>query len=281
MSQSHASSDLRPIHSDPGTATYLRQMWRRRHLALAIPMEEIRVSHQNTLLGNVWHLGNPVLTVGVYYVIFGRLLGVDRGVENFILWLTIGVFTYHLTTKTVQAGARSISGNQGLMRSIRFPRALLPVSVVVEHLLKFAFELAILAAVALLTGEGVSMRWLALPVVVALHSCLNLGGAFITARLNDAFQDVQQLIPFIFRIGTYISGVIVPVTRISDSNAPEWLKTLVLGNPIVTLLDLYRWCFMGTTINMGYLASTIVISIALLVFGFRFFRAAESRYGRA
>lgn len=281
MSQSRTSPELRSIHSDPGAGAYLRQMWRRRHLAIAIPMEEMKVSHQNTLLGSIWHLGNPLLTVGVYYLIFGVLLGVNRGVDNFILWLTIGVFAYHLTSKTVKDGAKAISGNQGLMRSIRFPRALLPVSVVVESLLGFMFELGILVLLALITGEQPSLRWLVLPVVVGLHSCLNLGGAFITARLNDAFQDMQQLVPFLFRLGTYISGVMFPLTRVTESAAPEWVKALVLGNPMVTILNLYRWVFMGTPIDVGYLLITIAFSIGLLVFGFRFFRAAEARYGRA
>lgn len=275
-------TDLRPIHADPGAASYLRQMWERRHLAVAIPMEELRVSHQNTFLGNVWHLAGPLLTVATYYLIFGVILNTSRGVENYLVWMMIGVFTYHLTRDTVGAGAKAISGNQGLMRSIRFPRALLPVSVVVERLLTFGFEMAILTVVVLISGEGISTRWLALPVVLTLHSCLNLGATFVAARINDAFQDAQQIIPFLFRLGTYASGVMFPIERILESEgAPNWVVTLVAANPLVTILGLYRWAYLGTPVDLAQVALTVAVSAALLVFGFRYFRAAEARYGRA
>ena len=138
----------------------------------------MRSAHQDTLLGNVWHLANPMLSVAVYYLVFGVMLDVSRGIDNYVLWLMIGVFTFNLTSRCVLGGATAISNNQGLMRAIRFPRALLPVSVIVQRLLTFGFELAVLAAVALLTGEGVTWRWLALPIVIGVHSALNLGGAF-------------------------------------------------------------------------------------------------------
>jgi teichoic acid transport system permease protein len=281
MSTTTPSTELRPIHADPGVFRYLGQMWRRRHLATAIPMEEIRVSHQNTVLGNLWHLGNPLLTVGVYYLIFGVVLEASRGVDNFILWLTIGVFTYHLTTKTVMSGAKSISGNQGLMRSIRFPRALLPVSVVIEKMITFGFELAVLAVLALVTGETISLRWLVLPAILVLHTVLNLGGAFYTARMNDSFQDLQQIIPFVFRLGGFMSGVMFPLTRFTDSDVPEWIKSIVLLNPMIAILDLYRWVFLGLELDLVRFGSCVVFSIALLISGFLFFRSAESRYGRA
>ena len=255
-------------------------MWQRRHLAIAIPVEEIRVSHQNTFLGNVWHLANPLLQVGVYYVIFGQILNTSRGIDNFILWLTVGVFAYQLTSRSVQGGAKAISSNQGLMRSIRFPRALLPVSVVVEKVLTFSFELLVLMLIALLTGEGISFRWLLLPFVLLLHSCMNLGGAFITARLNDAFQDLEQIIPFLFRLGTYVTGVMIPVEIFTQRGIPPVLRTLLEWNPIAAVLSLYRWVFLGTGLDGAAALRAVLFSAVLLLFGFRFFRAAEWRYGR-
>ena len=76
------------------------------------------------------------------------------------------------------------------MRAIRFPRALLPVSVVISRLLTFGFQLAVIGVVAVATGEGISRRWLVLPLVLLVHTAFNLGGAFVAARLNDAVRDV-------------------------------------------------------------------------------------------
>lgn len=123
-------------------------------------------------------------------------LGVGAEVDNFILWLVIGVFAYDLTASTISGGAKSIAGRQGLMRSFRFPRAIVPISNALGHLLSFGFQFLVIIACTFATGIGPSRRWLLLPVVVLLHSAFNLGGSFIAARLNDSFRDMQEIVPF-------------------------------------------------------------------------------------
>jgi teichoic acid transport system permease protein len=282
MAVSSSDAHLRPLDTNRSAWDYLRQMWSRRDFIVAMPLEEVRSTHQNTLLGNVWHLGNPMLSVAVYYLVFGVILEANRGIDNYILWLMIGVFTFGLTQKTVLGGATSIAANQGLMRAIRFPRALLPVSVTISKLLTFGFELSVLAVVALVTGEGVSWRWLVLPVVLTLHSALNLGGAFFAARLNDAFRDVQQIIPFLFRLLIYVSGVMFPLeVYISGDNVPDYVRTMVNLNPLVVIIEAYRWVFLGTGVELDLLARAVTVSFLMLVAGFVYFRGAEHRYGRA
>ncbi len=282
MTDTTRPATLRAMHARLPLGEYLRAMWARRDFVVAMPMEEVRSTHQNTLLGNIWHLGNPLLTVGVYYLVFGVLLSVDRHIDNYILWLMVGVFAFGLTQKTVLGGATAISANQGLMRAIRFPRALLPISITISRLLTFGFELAVLAAVNLATGEGINLRWLALPAVLALHTALNLGGAFFAARLNDSFRDVQQIIPFVFRLLMYVSGVMFPLeTYLSGDRVPDIVRTLINLNPMVAVLELYRWVFLGMTVELDRLAWLIVGTMITLVAGFIFFRGNESRYGRA
>jgi len=214
--------------------------------------------------------------------VFGVLLDAGRGTDNYVVWLMIGVFAFRLTNNCVLGGATAISNNQGLMRAIRFPRALLPVSVIVSKLLTFSFELLVLAIVSLATGEPLTTRWLLLPAVVVVHSALNLGGAFIAARLNDSFRDVQQIIPFLLRLLMYMSGVMFPLDRfLNEDEHGWWLTTLVRLNPLIAVLDLYRWVLLGTTIPSGEVVKLVVTALVFLVGGFFFFRSAESRYGRA
>lgn len=258
-------------------------MWKRWEFALEVPREELRVAHRNTLLGNVWHFFNPLLTVAVYYLIFGVIFQVSRGVDNFLLWLSIGIFAFQLTASTVQAGANAITSNAGLIKAMRFPRALLPVSSTVSKLLTFGIELAVVAVIVVLfTDQSISVRWLMLPVVLTIHAALNLGLALVAARLNDAFKDVQQIIPFIFRLLRYMSGVMFPVQRIIDAfSGHPTAAFLVSLNPIARILDMYRWIFLNATYDWGSLWVTVVVAMSILWFAFRFFRAAEWRYGRA
>jgi teichoic acid transport system permease protein len=275
------TSGLRPVLVTTSTGEYLRQMWGRRSFAVAMPLEEVRATHQDTLLGNVWHLINPLLSVAVFYLIFGVVFQASRDIDNYVLWLMIGVFAFGLTMRSVLAGATSISANLGLMRAMRFPRALLPVSTVIGRLLTFGFEFAVLLVVALITGVGLSRRLVVIPLIIVLHTALNLGGAFIAARLNDAYSDIQQVIPFIFQLLRYVSGVMFSVDQVlaTDSEYPL-VGRLIALNPLVQILDLYRWALMGTTINPARVVECAVISGLLLVFGFRFFRANELSYGQ-
>jgi teichoic acid transport system permease protein len=276
------TSNLRSINRTLTSREYLTAMFDRWEFALEVPREELRAAHQNTFLGNIWHLFNPILTVAVYYLIFGVIFEVNRGVDNFLIWLTIGVFAFRLTSSTVLGGANTITANSGLIRAMRFPRALLPVSTVVSSLFTFAIELGLIAVmVVLFTNAGITSRWLALPAVVVLHTALNLGGAFIAARLNDAYKDVQQIIPFLFRLLQYLSGVMFPIQRLIEGLGDSTLAATIASlNPVMRIIEMYRWLFLGTTYDWGSLWITVALAAGILWFAFRFFRAAEWRYGR-
>jgi len=281
MDSDPAHPNLLPVNAQRSTREYLTDMWNRRDFAIAVPIEELRSTHKTTMLGNLWHLGNPLLTVAVFYFVFGKLLKSDKGIDNYLLWLTIGVFTFRLTASSVLGGATSISANKGLIRAIKFPRALLPISVVISRVLTFGIELSLLTTFTLFAGVGLSRRLLLLPVVLLIHTALNAGGAFIAARLNEAFRDVQQIIPFIFRLLQYLSGVMFPIQRFLGNGISGWSRQVLALNPLLRIIEMYRWVLLGTPVDFGEIIKTTIISFALLWFGFRYFRAAEWRYGRA
>jgi teichoic acid transport system permease protein len=274
-------ANLTAVNAPVSTRAYLTEMWHRRDFAVAVPLEQLRSAHKTTLLGNLWHLGNPLLTIAVFYFIFGVLLKSNRGIDHYLLWLTIGVFTFRLTSSSVLGGATSISANKGLIRAIKFPRAMLPISVVISHVLTFGIELGLLAAFTMASGVGLSRRLLALPVILIVHTALNTGGAFVASRLNEAFRDVQQIIPFLFRLLQYLSGVMFPIQRFLGDGIPGWAKQVISLNPVLRIIELYRWAFLGTEVDVGATLKTAGMALVLLWFGFRYFRAAEWRYGRA
>ena len=105
--------------------------------------------------------------------------------------------------------------------------------------------------------------------------------AIIAARLNEAFRDIQQIIPFLFRLLQYLSGVMFPIQRFLGEEISGPAATILSLNPLLRIIDLYRWVFLGTPVDVGATIKTAVISVGVLWFGFRYFRAAEWRYGRA
>lgn len=261
----------------PPLPVYLRALWQRRDFAVTAPLGELRAQNMDTVLGNLWHLLNPVLLVAVYFTIFGLLLDTSRGVDNFIAFLAVGVFVYQYSQRTTIAAAKSIPSNEGLIRSIHFPRALLPVSTVIGQTLAFMPAVVIMLIVAVATGEQPHVRWLMLAPILVVQVAFNLGAAFVVARLADSFRDVQNILPFLFRLLFYLSGVLYLVEAwVAD----PVLRRLFNANPLYAFVTLARSAILGGPTDPELWLSALVWTGAILPVGFAFFRAAEQRYGR-
>ena len=268
------------VGSKSGVVEYLRALWARREFAIAIPSAELHAQHSNTVLGGMWHLLNPLIQIGVYYVIFGLIMGTDRGVDNFMAFLAIGVFVFHFTSRSITAGARSITSNENLMRAISFPRAILPMAAVFSEVAAFGYALIAMVGVVLLTGEAIAWTWLLVFPVIALQLLFNLGAAFFMARAAAHFRDVQQVLPFILRMWLYASGVIWPASRLTD-RFPN-LEWVVYANPAFAFIELVRKAMIDTVVGPSALwLSAALWSASALIVGFIFFRARETEYGHA
>jgi teichoic acid transport system permease protein len=240
-------------------------------------MADLRAAHMNTLLGNLWHVVNPLLLIGVYFVIFGVLLQTDRGVDNYIAYLAIGVFSFRFTQNSIQQGAGSIVGNSGLIRSMYFPRAILPIAEVVEQVLLLVPSVAVVLLIAILSGQPPLWTWLLLPFIFAVQTLFNLGGAFIAARVSDAFHDFRNVLPYFFRILFYGSAVLFSVDRFVTD--PALLKVFY-ANPIYAYITLARYAILSEPLPWQVVVSALIWAVVLLVVGLLYFRAGEPRYGR-
>jgi teichoic acid transport system permease protein len=272
-----ASPDLIPLGGKPPLRLYLRQLWSRREFAVAIAAGEVRSQNMDTVLGNLWHVLNPLLLTGVYYLIFGAILRTDRGVENFIAFLTIGVFAYHYSQKSIVAGAKAVVANEGLIRSIQFPRAVLPTATVIGHTLSFLPAVAIMLVVALLSGVDLHVAWLLLVPILVLQALFNMGAAFVLARLTDRFHDVTNVLPYLFRIAFYMSGILYSVDRFVQD---ETLRRLFDLNPFYVFVTLARAPILDNAIPPVTMLSALLWTAGLLLFGFHYFRSGETEYGR-
>lgn len=261
---------------------YLRAIWARREFAAHMPMEELRAQHMNTALGNLWHLLNPLLLTGVYYLVFGVLLDVTRGgLDNFVAFLTIGVFTFHYTQKSVLSGAKSIISNEGLIRSLIFPRAILPLGSVIAQTIALGPAVCIMLFVAIGTGERPLFQWMVLVPLFACQAVFNFGVSMVFARMMYRLRDVEQILPYVFRLAFYGSGVLYPVS-VFVSEGP-W-RLLFNLNPLFGFVTTARWAVMsgeaGREINAIVVVSIITWSVLVLVFGFLFFIRGEREFGR-
>jgi len=261
---------------------YLRELWRRREFAITVPLGELRAQNQDSALGQVWHLLNPLLLIAVYYLIFGVLLQVEdrRGVDNYLPFLIVGVIVFNFTRSSIQTGARMIVKNRKLVQSINFPRAILPLSAIVSEAIAHLYALPVMLVLVMLVqgGPPPQWTWLLLIVVFVFQTMFNLGISMVVARLSFHFRDVQQLLPFILRLYFYSSGVLIPI-NIDIIPNPTVVAILQL-NPAYLLVEMAREAVLVGPLDPQVWLRGALWSVAMLVGGFWYFRAAENEYGR-
>ena len=273
------SPDPRPLvdlTAAPSTGEYLREVWRRREFAIVVPAQDLRAQNMDTALGQLWHLVNPALLVGVYFFIFGVLLDTRRGVDNFLGFLIVGIVLFHLTQRVIQDAAVCMVRNIGLIRSIQFPRILLPLATVNGQTLAFLPALAVAIVAILITGERPSVRWVLLVVVLAAVYLFNLGAALVVARVGASVRDLPRLLPHVLRLLFYASGVIFSVDAFVTSEA--WRRAFAI-NPVYDFITCARWCLLGTSVDSSVIIGLLAWCAMLPVLGFIIFRSAERRLG--
>jgi teichoic acid transport system permease protein len=272
-----APEGLFPVGVREPARDYVASLRSRWSLIVELARSDLASRHLNTTLGQLWHLINPLLSILIYFLIFGVLLNTRRNVEDFLTFLVTGVFLFRFAQDTVTSAATCIANRKGLIRSIQFPRMVLPLSIFVRELIEMVIPVSLLVVVALADGVRPSWRWLAFPLVFAALALVALGMALIAARLGETVPDLQQLLPHLFRILFYMSGILYSA-RALDTNPT--VQILFEINPLYDAISFARWSIKGETLHPGMFIGLGFWTLVLPAAGFFFFRRAENRYGR-
>ena len=276
-----ADNGLVALGGRPSLREYLAALWERRYFVLTFARSQVRATTTGNQLGAVWLILTPLLNIAVYYLIFGVILQTSRGLENFIGFLAVGVFIMGFTTGSLNKGASAIVGNLSLVRALHFPRALLPLTVVLRELLEFLLASTVMIVILLVTGEPITVKWLLVPLLLLIQVTFNAGLAFMAARITSDVPDFVKFLPFVSRVWTYLSGVMYPISKFTEG-APPWAVALLEFNPGYAFLELYRSLLMTTWDAdprlWGLAAGWAVVTFVL---GFWYFWRGEETYGHA
>ncbi|MFR9800058.1 ABC transporter permease [Streptomyces sp. MS06] len=269
----------------PSLGAYVRQLWGRRHFILAFSSAKLTAQYSQAKLGQLWQVATPLLNAGVYFLIFGLILGADRGMAKgvYIPFLVTGIFVFTFTQSSVMSGVRAISGNLGLVRALHFPRAALPISFALQQLQQLLYSMVVLVLIVIAFGSYPDASWALVVPVLALQFLFNTGLALVCARAGAKTPDLAQLMPFVMRTWMYASGVMFSI-RIMLQDKPQWISDVLQWNPAAVYMDLMRYSLIE-----GYGAGNLpphVWAVACgwavlcAVGGFVYFWKAEERYGR-
>jgi teichoic acid transport system permease protein len=232
----------------PPLSKYLKQTWQRRDFIMELARARNTAEYSDSLLGRIWQLLTPLLNAAIYFFIFGILLGTKKGIENYTSFLVAGVFVFNFMQVSVTIASNALPKNQLLIQAIHFPKLVLPLAAVVQQIQQYLVSLAVLIVIVLLTGEPVTLMWLAMPVVLMLQILFTTGLGLIFARWGANTRDIKQLLPFFTRTWRYASGVFFSITIFTATFA-EWVSTALLLNPGAVYIDLVRDSLMTSQTN--------------------------------
>ncbi|WP_328721394.1 ABC transporter permease [Streptomyces sp. NBC_00247] len=269
----------------PSLASYIAQLWGRRHFIVAFATAKLTAQYSQAKLGQIWQIMTPLLNAAVYYFIFGILMNTKHGVADFVPFLVTGVFIWTFTSSSITAGTRAISGNIGLVRALHFPRASLPVALALQQLQQLLFSLGALVLILLVFGQYPGPAWLLAIPALTLQALFNTGVSMFVARITAKTPDVAQLMPFLLRTWMYASGVMWSLdSLLTADRVPHWVVVALDCNPAAVYIDLMRFAlidsFTGDQLPPHVWAVATAWALLCAVGGFVFFWKAEERYGR-
>ncbi len=271
------ANGLRALGERPPLLRYLADLWNRRSFLFTLATAQSAARYQHNRLGQLWSVFNPMLLIASYFFVFGFLLNTSRGVNNFIGFLSIGVVLFQFISANIGSGAKAVTSNIGLVRALRFPRALLPISVTLTEFIASLPAFGLLFVLMIVTGESPKWGWLLWPVVVMLMMMTLTGFAFMLARLVNVTRDVANLIPVSIRLLRYISGVFFPIQHYAHG----WVGLVLTYQPFALPLTLGRESLMNEFhFGWSYWVAAVFWAFFSLGVGIVVFWRDEARYGR-
>ncbi|PJI94265.1 ABC transporter permease [Luteimicrobium subarcticum] len=270
---------LRPFGERQSLREYSVELWRRRSFLWTLAKSRSYNRNQDNYLGQMWSVLNPLFLAGVYYLIFGVLLKTTHGVDNFVGFLVIGVFTFSFVSTSMTSGAGSVSNSLSLVRSLRFPRAVLPLSVTVAELVTFGSTVAVMLFLVLLSGERPTWSWFGVVPAFGLAFVFVSGVAMMLSRMVASARDLRNLIPVGIRFIRYFSGVFFSIDAYVVDKG--FWGQVMLYQPVAVYLNLARSALLEEfDSSMTLWLAGAGWALLAVVVGYVVFWRGEEQYGR-
>ena len=263
---------------EPGRADrhYWADLWHYRELFAILAWRDVAVRYKQTVIGVAWAVVRPLLTMVVFTIVFGKLAGLPSdGAVPYPVLVFAGMLPWFLFSSILSEASGSLIGNANLIGKVYFPRLIIPTSSAVVALVDFAINLAILFAIMAWYGVAPGWQILLLPAFVALAVLASLGPALFLTALNVKYRDFRYIVPFIVQFGLYVSPV-----GFSSAVVPEAWRFWYSLNPVVGVIDGFRWCLLGGESRLympGFLLSLGVVALFSWL-GVAYFRRTERSF---
>jgi lipopolysaccharide transport system permease protein len=278
QSQTAPSNAERTIILEAGRTerNYWSDLWSYRELFAILAWRDVAVQYKQTVIGVAWAVVRPLLTMLIFTVVFSKMAKLpSEGTAPYPIMVMAGMLPWFLVSTVLSQAAGSLVTNANLISKVYFPRLIVPVASSIVALVDFMVTFVLLLGLMVILGFFPDWRIIFLPLVVQLAILASLGPALVLTALNVRYRDFRFIVPFIVQFGMYVS----PVGFASSVVPQEW-RLLYSLNPIVGVIDGFRWCLLGGQSQLympGFLLSLGVVAFFLWL-GIRTFRATEKTF---
>lgn len=254
---------------------YFKDLWRYRELFFFLSWRDIIVRYKQTIIGILWAVLRPLLTMIVFTFIFGNVakLPSESGAPYPIL-VYAAMLPWQFFASALQESSNSLISNANMVSKIYFPRLVIPTSSVIVSFIDFLISFIILVLLMVVYGFAPSIKMLVLPVFISIVFFASMGCGLWLSALNVKYRDFRYIVPFIVQFGLYVSPV-----GFSSNIIPEKWRLIYSVNPMVGVIDGFRWSILGNTelYLPGFVLSLIVVGIVFIT-GLVFFRKTEKTF---
>jgi lipopolysaccharide transport system permease protein len=256
-------------------AQYWRDLWRYRELFYFLAWRDILVRYKQTAIGVVWALLRPLLTMVIFTVVFGRIAKMPSNGVPYPILVFAAMLPWQFFSTALSEASGSLVGNANLISKVYFPRLIIPAGAVITSMVDFLISFSLLIVLMIWYRFMPDWRILTLPGLTLIAFLAALGPGLYLTALNVKYRDFRYVIPFIVQFGLFISPV-----GFSSSVIPERWRLLYSLNPMVGVIDGFRWAICPTA--AGVYLSGFLLSMAVVVFmlwlGIWYFRKTERTF---
>lgn len=278
-----ASSGSPPLPDNPvvtieptksWVALRLGDLWQYRELLYFLIWRDVKVRYKQTLLGVAWALLQPLLTMVIFTLLFGRLAGIKSDGIPYPIFAYAGLLIWTFFANAITNSGNSLVSSSNLITKIYFPRMIIPGAAVGACLVDFVISFVILVPLMIYYGIRVSATLVMLPLLIALATLLAIGVGMWLSALNVKYRDIRYAIPFLTQLWMFASPVIYPASMI-----PEKWRWILMLNPLTGIIENFRIAlFAGRSFEWKSLAVSAAITFILLIYSAYSFRRVERTF---
>jgi len=253
---------------------YFKDLWRYRELFIFLAWRDILVRYKQTVIGVLWAVLRPFLTMIVFTIVFGKLAKMPSDGAPYPIMVFAGMLPWQFFSSSVSESSNSLVSNSNMISKVYFPRLIVPTSSVIVCFVDFLISFSILVLLMIYYGFAPDINMLTLPLFIMIAFLASMGIGMWMSALTVKYRDFRYVVPFVVQFGLYVSPV-----GFSSSVIPQQWRLLYSLNPMVGVIDGFRWAIIGSSnVNLpGFTLSMVVVAV-VFVTGLRYFRKTEKTF---